>query len=154
MHSFLVFLHLPFPPLLFRVRFFMVVFCALIAWLGANDLDKFVAVVGSFACIPLTFIYPVSCLSLLVLLCVCLPFDGLSLTSDVVLATDALPSRLYESMAESRQCNVGYFWLDGHGVHHIIDSTEVDKRRTGEGDRILRRAVMGMQGANSRWAGI
>ncbi|KAK5129159.1 hypothetical protein LTR08_003800 [Meristemomyces frigidus] len=39
-------------------RFFMVVFCALIAWLGANDLDKFVAVVGSFACIPLTFIYP------------------------------------------------------------------------------------------------
>ncbi|KAK5123952.1 hypothetical protein LTR85_002149 [Meristemomyces frigidus] len=39
-------------------RFFMVVFCAAIAYLGANDLDKFVAVVGSFACIPLTFIYP------------------------------------------------------------------------------------------------
>ena len=41
----------------------MVVFCALIAWLGANDLDKFVAVVGSFACVPLTFIYPVSFVS-------------------------------------------------------------------------------------------
>jgi len=41
-------------------RFMMVVFCALIAWVGANDLDKFVALVGSFACIPLVYIYPVS----------------------------------------------------------------------------------------------
>ena len=41
-------------------RFFMVVLCAGIAWLGANDLDKFVALVGSFACVPLVYIYPVS----------------------------------------------------------------------------------------------
>jgi proton-coupled amino acid transporter len=41
-------------------RFFMVVICAAIAWLGADDLDKFVALVGSFACIPLVYIYPVS----------------------------------------------------------------------------------------------
>lgn len=41
-------------------RFFMVVMCALIAYAGANDLDKFVALVGSFACIPLVYIYPVS----------------------------------------------------------------------------------------------
>lgn len=39
-------------------RFFMVVFCAAIAWAGAGDLDKFVALVGSFACIPLVYIYP------------------------------------------------------------------------------------------------
>ncbi|KAF2669610.1 hypothetical protein BT63DRAFT_372711 [Microthyrium microscopicum] len=39
-------------------RFFMVVLCALIAWIGADDLDKFVALVGSFACIPLVYIYP------------------------------------------------------------------------------------------------
>ncbi|KAF2720296.1 hypothetical protein K431DRAFT_271056 [Polychaeton citri CBS 116435] len=39
-------------------RFFMVVLCAVIAWAGANDLDKFVAVVGSFACVPLVYIYP------------------------------------------------------------------------------------------------
>ncbi|KAK4988386.1 hypothetical protein LTR66_007342 [Elasticomyces elasticus] len=39
-------------------RFFMVMLCAGIAWLGANDLDKFVALVGSFACIPLVYIYP------------------------------------------------------------------------------------------------
>ena len=41
-------------------RFLMVVCCAIIAWVGADDLDKFVALVGSFACIPLVYIYPVS----------------------------------------------------------------------------------------------
>jgi proton-coupled amino acid transporter len=40
-------------------RFFMVALCALIAWGGSDNLDKFVALVGNFACIPLTFIYPV-----------------------------------------------------------------------------------------------
>ncbi|KAJ3022530.1 neutral amino acid transporter [Thoreauomyces humboldtii] len=29
-----------------------------VAWLGSNNLDKFVALVGCFACIPLSFIYP------------------------------------------------------------------------------------------------
>ena len=41
------------------VRFFMVIFSALIAWAGSRDLDKFVALIGSFACIPLVSIYPV-----------------------------------------------------------------------------------------------
>jgi proton-coupled amino acid transporter len=41
-------------------RFFMVMVCAMLAWVGANDLDKFVSLVGSFACIPLVYIYPVS----------------------------------------------------------------------------------------------
>ena len=41
-------------------RFFGVFMCAAIAWAGANDLDKFVALVGSFACVPLVYIYPVS----------------------------------------------------------------------------------------------
>lgn len=39
-------------------RFCLVMVCALIAWVGANDLDKFVALVGSFACVPLVYIYP------------------------------------------------------------------------------------------------
>ncbi|KAI8633067.1 transmembrane amino acid transporter protein-domain-containing protein [Xylariaceae sp. FL1651] len=39
-------------------RFGMVFLCALIAWGGSDNLDKFVALVGNFACIPLTFIYP------------------------------------------------------------------------------------------------
>ncbi|KAK5656300.1 hypothetical protein OQA88_4680 [Cercophora sp. LCS_1] len=39
-------------------RFFVVAVCALIAWGGADNLDKFVALVGNFACIPLVYIYP------------------------------------------------------------------------------------------------
>lgn len=41
-------------------RFFLVIACAMIAWGGAGDLDKFVSLVGSFACVPLVYIYPVS----------------------------------------------------------------------------------------------
>lgn len=40
-------------------RFFLVMFCAAVAWGGAGDLDKFVALVGSFACVPLVYVYPV-----------------------------------------------------------------------------------------------
>ncbi|KAL7276375.1 hypothetical protein RUND412_000642 [Rhizina undulata] len=39
-------------------RFLTVFVTALIAWGGAADLDKFVALIGSFACIPLVYIYP------------------------------------------------------------------------------------------------
>ncbi|KAI1964998.1 hypothetical protein LOZ58_001691 [Ophidiomyces ophidiicola] len=39
-------------------RFVLVIFCALVAWGGAADLDKFVALVGSFACVPLVYVYP------------------------------------------------------------------------------------------------
>jgi len=39
-------------------RFFVVMGCTVISWVGANDLDKFVAFVGSFACGPLCYIYP------------------------------------------------------------------------------------------------
>ena len=40
-------------------RFLLVMLCSLIAWVGAGDLDKFVALIGSFACIPLVYVYPV-----------------------------------------------------------------------------------------------
>ncbi|CAG8664844.1 11061_t:CDS:2 [Rhizophagus irregularis] len=39
-------------------RILTVIACALIAWGGASDLDKFVSLIGSFACVPLCFIYP------------------------------------------------------------------------------------------------
>lgn len=39
-------------------RFFLVMLCAFIAWGGAEDLDKFVSLVGSFACVPLIYVYP------------------------------------------------------------------------------------------------
>ncbi|WVF69259.1 hypothetical protein IAT40_004035 [Kwoniella sp. CBS 6097] len=35
-----------------------VLFCSLLSWAGSNELDKFVSLIGSFACIPLCFIYP------------------------------------------------------------------------------------------------
>ncbi|KAJ5812135.1 hypothetical protein N7474_008436 [Penicillium riverlandense] len=39
-------------------RFFLVLICAFVAWGGADDLDKFVSLVGSFACVPLIYVYP------------------------------------------------------------------------------------------------
>ncbi|KAJ5090736.1 hypothetical protein N7532_009420 [Penicillium argentinense] len=39
-------------------RFFLVILCAIVAWAGADNLDKFVALVGSFACVPLIYVYP------------------------------------------------------------------------------------------------
>ncbi|KAJ0419985.1 transmembrane amino acid transporter protein-domain-containing protein [Aspergillus carlsbadensis] len=39
-------------------RFFLVMVCAFVAWGGAEDLDKFVSLVGSFACVPLIYVYP------------------------------------------------------------------------------------------------
>lgn len=39
-------------------RVLVVCGCALAAWAGASDLDKFVSLIGSLACVPLCFIYP------------------------------------------------------------------------------------------------
>lgn len=36
----------------------LVLLCGVIAAVGASDLDKFVALIGSFACVPLVYIYP------------------------------------------------------------------------------------------------
>ncbi|KAG6827742.1 hypothetical protein H0H92_010588 [Tricholoma furcatifolium] len=36
----------------------MVALCTAISWVGAADLDKFVAFVGCFACVPLCYVYP------------------------------------------------------------------------------------------------
>ncbi|WOO77782.1 Vacuolar amino acid transporter 3 [Vanrija pseudolonga] len=35
-----------------------VIFCSLLSWAGSSELDKFVSLIGAFACIPLCFIYP------------------------------------------------------------------------------------------------
>lgn len=35
----------------------VVIACAGIAWAGASDLDKFVSLIGSLACVPLCFVY-------------------------------------------------------------------------------------------------
>ncbi|KAG1774427.1 amino acid transporter [Suillus placidus] len=39
-------------------RFGLVAISTVISWVGAADLDKFVSLIGSFACVPLCFVYP------------------------------------------------------------------------------------------------
>lgn len=39
-------------------RTMLTVLCVLVSILGANNLDRFVALIGSFACVPLVYIYP------------------------------------------------------------------------------------------------
>ncbi|KAL8958404.1 MAG: hypothetical protein Q9183_005845, partial [Haloplaca sp. 2 TL-2023] len=39
-------------------RTLLTVLCAAISIVGASDLDKFVALIGAFACVPLVYIYP------------------------------------------------------------------------------------------------
>jgi len=40
------------------LRASLMVLCGLVAVLGASDLDKFVALIGAVACVPLVYIYP------------------------------------------------------------------------------------------------
>ena len=40
------------------LRSCMMILCGLIAIVGASDLDKFVALIGAVACVPLVYIYP------------------------------------------------------------------------------------------------
>lgn len=40
------------------LRTFVVLLTGVVSVLGASDLDKFVALIGSFACVPLVYIYP------------------------------------------------------------------------------------------------
>ncbi|PPQ69177.1 hypothetical protein CVT24_000025 [Panaeolus cyanescens] len=39
-------------------RFSLVLLCTVVSWVGAADLDKFVAFIGCFACVPLCYVYP------------------------------------------------------------------------------------------------
>ena len=43
------------------LRTFMMILCGAIAIVGASDLDKFVSLIGAFACVPLVYIYPPYC---------------------------------------------------------------------------------------------
>ncbi|RDA84459.1 hypothetical protein CP532_1178 [Ophiocordyceps camponoti-leonardi (nom. inval.)] len=40
------------------IRSAVIGICTIISMVGATDLDKFVALIGSFACVPLVYIYP------------------------------------------------------------------------------------------------
>jgi proton-coupled amino acid transporter len=117
-------------------RFFMVMLCAMIAWLGANDLDKFVSIVGSFACIPLVYIYPVS-------ITITRLFNPSPRTQKLTLldtALDALPRRRHPSMATSHRHPPRDRRLHRHGLHHRHHRHQLGEWIGSQGSGLLRHA--------------
>lgn len=107
-------------------RFVVVALCALIAWGGADDLDKFVALVGNFACIPLVYIYPVSF--------PLLPPNGLCcMLTWTTTAHAALQGRGKDVSSEMVRRFALHFRLHCHGVHYKLDSDELGGRLRGRG---------------------
>lgn len=102
-------------------RFFLVAVCAGIAWGGADNLDKFVALVGNFACIPLVYIYPVSapppspCVGVLALFANSSPADA------------ALQGRREELAVEDDGCHSLHLRIRGHGIYDQLDDHELGK---------------------------
>jgi hypothetical protein len=93
----------------------------MIAWLGANDLDKFVSIVGSFACIPLVYIYPVSATGPLT--------SSQNAQADSLdLALDALPRRCNPPVAANRRHPTRDTRLCRHGLHHWHYCYQLGKR--------------------------
>jgi proton-coupled amino acid transporter len=95
-------------------RFFMVIFTACVAWVGAGDLDKFVSLVGSFACIPLVYIYPVS-----------LTIRLWEVETNGLVASNALPHPRHAQLAEGSECPAGHLWVLHDDLYHRVDGHEL-----------------------------
>lgn len=108
-------------------RFFMVMLCAAIAWGGADHLDKFVALVGNFACIPLVYIYPVS-------------FRYRTFLFQCANTLIAPPSSAWRCAHPTveilRHCSL-HLWLRCHGLHHCSHRPELGQLGAEE-SRLLR----------------
>lgn len=111
-------------------RFFMVMLCAVIAWGGADNLDKFVALVGNFACIPLVYIYPVSFPSIF-------PFLEPSWVANVILATTTLSRRRSHPVVEVLRYGTVRLRPHRHGVHDCTYHYELGQLGA-EKPRVLR----------------
>lgn len=98
-------------------RFCFVILCAIIAWAGADDLDKFVALVGNFACIPLVYIYPVSHSS-------SQPVDIMSPLTPFP-AHVALPRRGQKRALEDIRHLPVHIWIRCHGIYYHPDRSEL-----------------------------
>ena len=113
-------------------RFLMVLLCAAVAWAGADDLDKFVSLVGSFACIPLVYIYPVST-------------SPRSLgplrqaeDADFGVAFDALPHLRHALLAKGPRYLPPRLRDLHDGIHDRPDDHELGQRWASEGAWLLR----------------
>jgi solute carrier family 36 (proton-coupled amino acid transporter) len=91
-------------------RFVLVMSCAMLAWAGAGDLDKFVALVGSFACVPLVYVYPVS-LSLS-------SRYSLTFTDIWYSATSPRQGRRAHALAEDSRLRLMLSWYRRLCLHH------------------------------------
>lgn len=115
-------------------RFFLVILCGGIAWGGADDLDKFVALVGSFACVPLVYIYPVSSGGHLYLI---LASITRSIADRFVAAAPSPPSR----GANQTGTDCGHCALRvrrcRHGVYDVFDDHELGESAVGQGAGVL-----------------
>ncbi|EKM78627.1 hypothetical protein AGABI1DRAFT_40780 [Agaricus bisporus var. burnettii JB137-S8] len=85
-------------------RFFMVMVCTAVSSWGAKDLDKFVAFVGSFACVPLCYVYPAM-----------LHYRACARTrkqrvADIVMIVFGILCSIYTSVQTIKVCH-GYFLL-------------------------------------------
>lgn len=105
-------------------RFFMVMLCAAIAWGGADHLDKFVSLVGNFACIPLVYIYPVSSALAETPSCA----NDVKSIADLLLAHATLQRSCQKPVLEVVRRDSLRVWTHRHGVHNDADGHELGKR--------------------------
>ena len=105
-------------------RFCVVMLCAAIAWGGANHLDKFVALVGNFACIPLVYIYPVRIPSETGIQCIeCI-------LTNCVPATTPLQGSCPQRVLEILRHRLVHLRVCSHGLHHELDRHQLGRRRS------------------------
>ena len=97
-------------------RFFLVVMCALVAWGGADDLDKFVALIGSFACVPLVYVYPVRA-------CLCFSLVNANATSGIA------PFQSRCQLEKAAVCRYHFVCVGArrNGIHHCADGQELGR---------------------------
>ena len=97
-------------------RFFLVTMCALVAWGGADDLDKFVALVGSFACVPLVYVYPVR-------VRLCFSLINANATSGIA----PFQSCCHLEKAAIHRCHSVCAGARGNGIYHCVDGQELGR---------------------------
>lgn len=100
-------------------RFVIVFATALLAWGGADDLDKFVALIGSFACIPLVYMYPVCDDSLRGYL------FWMRCANWFFLATSSYACLSYNEAGEDDGYWTVCLWVGGYGLYYLFDLEEL-----------------------------
>lgn len=108
-------------------RFFLVMLCAFVAWGGADDLDKFVSLVGSFACVPLIYVYPVRI------------HTSVCCIRTLTLSASSAPPSLCSIPKTAHRRHRAHVLRRGLlSLYHRVDHVELDRGRNRKDPRILR----------------